>query len=75
MGLLLVFYQVWLLIFFILLAVFFGWYALLAIWILPLSGFVTILWKEAFDRSRDSRTVNQSIFRKIEDILALGKSE
>lgn len=74
MGLMLVFYQVWLLIFFILLAVFFGWYALFAIWILPLSGFVTILWKEGFDKSRDSRTVNQSILRKIEDILAPGNS-
>lgn len=69
MGLLLVFYLLWFVLAFVLLTIFLGWYALIAIWILPLSGYVTILWKEGYDRLNENGKVNPSIYLQIEKLL------
>jgi 1-acyl-sn-glycerol-3-phosphate acyltransferase len=69
MGLMIVLYITWFILCLFILLWLLGWYALIAIWILPLSGFVTILWKEGLDDARRSKLVNPSIFRQIEQIL------
>ncbi|MBK8505413.1 MAG: hypothetical protein IPL46_26370 [Saprospiraceae bacterium] len=71
MGLMIVLYIVWLILCLIILFWVFGWSAIVAVWILPVSGFLTILWKEGLDNIRRSRIVNPSIFRQIEQILKL----
>ena len=69
MGLMIVLYIVWLILCVIILLWMVGWYAIVAIWILPLSGFLTILWKEALDNARKNQLVDPSILRQIEQLL------
>jgi len=50
MGLMIGLYVMWFGLSFLLAVYFIGWYAFLAIWILPLSGFVTVLWKDGLNQ-------------------------
>lgn len=70
MGLNLVLYSLWLLINFILLMIFFGWYSLLAIWIYPLAGFITILWKEGFVSMQKNQIIDRDVFKRVEELLS-----
>ena len=69
MGLMIILYITWLILCLIILFWVFGWYAIIAIWILPLSGYLTIIWKEGLDYARGCKLVNPSIFRQIEQII------
>lgn len=62
MGLLLVFYLLWMLITFLWLVSSFGWATLLLIWILPLSGYITILW---FEKLREQH-IGEEVWQKVQ---------
>ena len=69
MGLNLILYLVWLTLNLIILSSIFGWLSLVGIWIFPLAGFVTILWKEGFDQVRKNKGIKKSNFEEIEAVL------
>lgn len=69
MGLNLIFYLVWLTLSLIILLFIFGWIALIAIWILPLTGYITIMWKEGLGKVRKNFDVNPGMMHRIEAIL------
>lgn len=69
MGLNLIFYLLWLLLGLILFFFLFGWLALVAIWILPLTGFMTILWKEGYQRAKNNYVVKSEVRDRIESLF------
>ncbi|MCB0668477.1 MAG: 1-acyl-sn-glycerol-3-phosphate acyltransferase [Saprospiraceae bacterium] len=69
MGLNLIFYLLWLLLGLILFFYLFGWMALVAIWILPLTGFMTILWKEGYHRAKNNYVVKSEVRDRIESLF------
>ena len=69
LGLIMVLYIVWILLWSIMLILFFGWYGLIAIWLLPLTAYVVILWKEGYDKIKNRRILRPEFRVQLDEIL------
>jgi 1-acyl-sn-glycerol-3-phosphate acyltransferase len=69
LGLIMVLYIVWLLVWLVIFSFLFGWYALIAIWLLPLTAYVVIVWKEGFDRVTKAKVPDKEFLLKLDELL------
>ncbi|NND35372.1 MAG: hypothetical protein HKN76_22485 [Saprospiraceae bacterium] len=69
LGLIMVLYIVWMVIWFLILIPIFGWYSLIALCLLPLTAYVVILWKEGFDTITKEKRIKSEYLAQINEIL------
>jgi hypothetical protein len=69
LGLMMVFFILWFIIWLVIFTFLFGWYALIAIFILPLSGYLALLWKKGFDSVTRRKILPQGYLTRINELL------